>query len=290
MGLLASGDLPGIEMIFGNAVMNSGYAHRDAIWGWLDSQPPGDHSTRIRGALLNAIGYREPEIALTFLEKIPDTPENASLFQQGISSLFNGGSRMDLFEGLYENAPEKLRVRMLETGFQNGGKVVANDPVRWVARLSEIPPDRRANAAAGLAAAWAATDPGAAVKWAASLPEAGGRDTALRNIASAWAASDPHDAAQWVNTLPQGTGRDGATQSLVGALARSEPQAAWDWAVSIKSEQARFNSLQMAFLGLKKKNAESAEEMLNSSHLQPDLIKALRESYQPGLENRFFPR
>ena len=289
MGLLASGDLPGIEMIFGNAVMNSGYAHRDAIWGWLDSQPPGDHSTRIRGALLNAIGYREPEIALTFLEKIPDTPANASLFQLGISSLFNGGSRMDLFEGLYEKAPEKLRVRMLEMGFQDARKLIANDPALWIGRLGEIAPERRANSAAGLASAWATADPGAAVKWAASLPEEGGRDMAFRNIASTWASSDPHDAAQWVNTLPQGAGRDGATQSLVRALARSEPQAAWDWAMSIKSEDARLSSLEMAYLGLKKKNAESADEMLSNSNLRPELIQKLRDSYRPGLENRFFP-
>ena len=74
------------------------------------------------------------------------------------------------------------------------------------------------------------------------------------------------------------------------ALARSEPQAAWDWALSIKSEQLRFGSIQMAYLGMKKKDAATAEQMLDGANLQPELVKALRDSYQPGMENRIFPR
>ena len=290
MRLLTSGSFPGLENVFGNSVLNDGYAHRDAIWNWLDSQPSSDQTIRLRGSLLNAMGYKDPENALTFIDKIPDTPENASLFHMGLSSLFNGGSRMDLFEGLYEKAPERFRARLLEIGFQNGAKIMAGDPARWVARLNEIPSERRANAASGLAGAWATTDPAAAIKWATALPEDSGRDTALRSIANSWASTDPLDAAHWVDSLPQGPGRDNASQSIVMALARSEPQAAWDWAVSIKSEQLRFGSLQMAYLGLMKKDAATAEQMLNTSNLPPGLVKSLRESYQPGMENRIFPR
>lgn len=164
------------------------------------------------------------------------------------------------------------------------------DPARWVARLNEIPSERRATAASGLAGAWATTDPAAAIKRAPVLPEESGRDTALRSIANSWALTDPLDAAHWVDSLPQGPGRDNASQSIVMALARSEPQAAWDWAVSIKSEQLRFGSLQMAYLGLMKKDAATAEQMLITSSLPPGLVKSLRESYRPGTENRISPR
>ena len=290
MQMLTSGNFPGMENVFGNSVLNDGYAHRDAIWSWLDSQPSSDQTIRLRGSLLNAMGYKDPDNALTFLDKIPDTPGNASLFQMGLSSLFNGGSRMDLFEGLYEKAPEKFRARMIEVAFSNGGQFMANDPARWVARLNEIPAERRANAVGGLASAWATADPAAAIKWASALPHEGGRDTALRNIVSTWAAADPRDAAQWVNTLPQGSGRDSATQSIVMALSRSEPQAAWDWALSIKSEELRFGSIRTAYLGLMKKDAATAEQLLSSSNLQPDAVKLIRNSYQPGMENRIFPR
>ncbi len=289
MKLLTSGNIPGFENVFGNSVLNDGYAHRDAIWSWLDSQPSSDQTIRLRGSLLNAMGYKDPENALTFLDKIPDTPANASLFQMGISSLFNGGSRMDLFEGLYEKAPEKFRARMLEAGFQNGGKFMASEPERWVARLNELPADRRNSASSRLAATWALTDPSAAIKWASILPKDGGRESAIQSIASTWAYADPHNAAQWVNTLPQGATRDSASQSIVAVFARTEPQAAWDWALSIKSEQLRIGSIQLAYTGMKKKDAATAEQMLDSANLPPERVKAIRDSYQAGMENQIFP-
>ena len=72
MRLLAAGTLPGLESTFGNALLNDAYAQRDTIWTWLEGQPPGDQTTSLRASLLNAIGYREPQVGLGFLDQIGD--------------------------------------------------------------------------------------------------------------------------------------------------------------------------------------------------------------------------
>jgi hypothetical protein len=290
MRLIAGSDLPGLDHVYSNAILNAGYAHRDAIWGWLDGQPQTDIMRNLRGSMLSAIAWKEPEAALGFLERIPDTPENAPLLARGVSSLINGGSRMDQFEDLLEKAPSNLRPRMIETGFSYGAGNITTDPSRWIARLDEIPVERRAGAASRLASAWAAGDPGAAARWAESLSDASGREGALGSIAGTWAVNDPRETARWVDTLPVGGGRDAASRSLVTVLARSEPETAWTWALNIQSPESRLGSLQIAYLGLRKKDAAIAEQMLESANLPAADLQKLRDGYKPGTESQLFPR
>lgn len=296
MHLLATSGLPGLDQVFSNAVLNDGYAHRDAIWTWLEGQPPGDLTNNLRGSLLNAIGYKEPETALGFLEKIPDTPENSSLLEQGFASLVNSGGYMDRFEGLLEKAPAKLRPRLIETGFMyglmkpDGPSADRTEASRWAGRLNEVPAARRDNAASRLANAWAGSDPQAAVQWAMTLPEGDGRTAAFNSIGRAWAQNDPHEAARWVDTLPAGKGRDTATQGLVASLARSEPETAWTWAASIQSAEQRKESTQRAYLALMRKDPAIAEQMLTGANLPAAEVKALRDYYKPGMEKQAFPR
>ncbi len=290
MNLIVSSGLPALEQVFGNSVLNEGYAQRDSIWTWLDGQPQNELTRNLRGSMLNAMGYKEPDVAIAFLEKIADTPENALLLERGTSSLVNGGSRLDLIDGLIDKASPKIRGRLIESGLMYGAMNVGNDAQKWVARLNEIPTERRASAASRLANGWAMSDPQAAIKWASTLPETGGRDGALATIAGTWAGNDPHEAARWVDTLPQGNGRDIASQSLVNSLARAEPETAWTWAMSIQSEQTRFDAMRMAYMGLRKKDPAIAEQMLSSANLPPDKLENFRNTYKPGMENQFFPR
>lgn len=290
MRLLASETIPGLGWVFGNAILNEGYAQRDAIWNWLDGQPTSDITRGFRASLLNTIAWKEPEEGLRFLDKIANTAENAALLQRGVESLFNGGTRMEQFENLLGKASSNLRPRLIEIGVTAGALNITGEPSVWIARLDEIPVERRAIVASRLADVWAASDPQAALRWAATLKETGGRESALEAIAGTWAANDPHEAARWVDTLPAGPGRDNASRSLVGALAKSEPETAWTWALSVQSPGARIASLQVAYSGLRKKDPAIAEQMLQSANLPADAVKTLRENYKPEAEIQSVPR
>jgi hypothetical protein len=282
MRLLASDSIPGLGWVFSNAVLNDGYAQRDAIWSWLDGQPDSELIRNFRGSLLSAIAWKEPEAGLRFLDKIPDTPENASLIERGVSSLFNGGSQMEQFEKLLGQASSKLRPRLIEMGVASGALKGMGDPSIWVARLDEIPVERRASVTGALARGWAESDPQAALRWASSLSDAAGRDGAFSSIAGTWAVNDPQEAARWVDTLPAGAVRDNAARSLVGALAKSEPETAWTWALSVQSPEARSGSLRTAYIGLRKKDPAIAEQLLESANLPADMVKTLREGFKAG--------
>ena len=281
MRLLATGALPGLDRLFGNALVNDGYAQRDVIWTWLEGQPPGDQTTGLRASLLNAIGRKEPEVALGILDQIADTPENEKVFAQGVSSIVNFGS-MDQFGELLAKASPKLRPRLIEQATIWSADTVGADPALWIERLNEIPAKRRDSAISNLAEAWAATDPEAAVRWTSSLPKGKARDGAFGTIAATWAENDPHEAARWVDTLAPGADRDNASENIVDALVKSDPSAAWAWAASIQSPQQRADAMRVAYEGLIKKDPALAEETLASSGLPEAEITALRESSKPG--------
>lgn len=281
MHLLATGTLPGLDRVFDNALLNDGYAQRDTIWAWLEGQPPGEKTTTLRTSLLEAIGRKEPEMALNFIEKIADTTENEKVFDRAIVNIVNGG-RMEQFEELLGKASPKLRPRLIEQAITNGADTVGADPAPWIERLNEIPANRRDDVIGSLAGAWAENDPEEAVRWTASLPEGKARDGAFGTIASSWAQNDPHEAARWVDTLAPGAGRDNAAESIVDALVKSDPATAWAWAVSIQSPEQRADALRVAYEGLIKKDPGLAGATLASSGLPEAEITALRESFKPG--------
>jgi len=269
MHMLAQSGVAGFQGVLANSVLNEGYAQRDAIWKWLDDQPVNDFTRAARGSLLNAIGWKEPAVALGFLEKLPDTPENRELLQQGTRSLFNGGSQIHRIEELLAEASPKLRTLMIETGFDLGFNYqhAGFDPARWVPRINELPENRRENAFNGLARGWAGSDPEAAINWALSLTNPAQRDSAFDAATNGWAAADPHEAAEWVNSIPAGTQRDVASSNLVASLARSEPESAWTWALSIGDAGHKMRALQVAYGALRKKDSAIAQQMLRSANL-----------------------
>ncbi|MHA3772387.1 hypothetical protein ACXR0O_12710 [Verrucomicrobiota bacterium sgz303538] len=272
---LSQSGVPALGMVFGNSVLNDGYSQRDAIWEWLDEQPASDFTRAARGSLLNAIAWKEPNVALKFLEKLSDSPESEELLEQGTRSLINGGSQMYRIEELLSKASPKIRPYLLETGFQYGfgfydpSRGAALDPTRWLQRLDELPADRRVNAVSGLARGWASSDPQAAINWAMSLTDPAQREQAFGAAASAWAGSDPYESARWINSLPAGANRDTAARSLVGALSDSEPETAWTWALGIETPGQRMGALQIAYMGLRKKDPAIAKQLLQSANLSP---------------------
>ena len=280
---LTTTQFPGLLNVFGSAVINDGYATRDAVWSWLEGQPPSTTTQAIRQSLLSAIAWKEPYVALEFLDKIPDTPENAALLRQSGMSLLNGGERAELLESLLEKASAKIRPHLLEGAFNFAEGFMGREPQKWVQRLNELPEQQRQSAAQGLARAWAVTDPTAAAEWSLTLPD-GQKPLALRSAVSTWAQSEPQDAAAWINQQPKDLARDAATQSLVGVLAVSTPDSAWTWAMSIEDPSSRLQSLGYVYQRVRGKSPEAAEQLLQDPSLSPELVKAVREApATPGM-------
>ena len=117
MRSLAQSGLPALSQVFGNSVLNEGYGSHDAIWQWLGQQPANDFTRGARSSLLNAMAWKDPDTALAYLDKIPDSADNREILQNGTRALLNGGSQMDRFEDLLGKISPKLRPYLLEAGF-----------------------------------------------------------------------------------------------------------------------------------------------------------------------------
>jgi len=280
MRAIAQSDVQGLAGVFANSILNEGYAKRDAIWHWLDQEPPSTFTRGARGALINAIAWKEPDVALSFLEKLGDSDENKELLQQGARSLVNGGSQMSRMDEFLESASPKLRPYLLETAFDFGMQSAGADPQRWIARIAELPEERRTNAVAGVARGWAATDPEAAIAWASSLQDTTQRAEAFQAAAQSWAANDAPEAARWINSLPTGQNRDVAVNGLVGALVRNQPENAWTWALSIQTPQLKAQALQMAYMLTRQNDPARAEALLQTGQLSPAELQLLRRNEQ----------
>ncbi len=271
-----------------NSLLNDGYAQRDNLWAWLDQQPPSTFTRSARGWILNAVGWKDPDAGLEYLDRLPDTEENRETLQQGIRSLINGGSQLERLEPLLEKASAKIRPYLIEISLQHGMAYIGDrqskidfKPEVWLARIEELPADRRSNAMMGVAQGWAANDPEGALKWATALPDAAQRQQAFMGAVSTWVRNDPYEAAAWVGTLPKGADRDSAAQSLANSLCQSQPETAWTWAMSIENPDARRSSMQFAYWSLQKKDPAIADEMLKSANLTPAEVETLQKARSP---------
>jgi hypothetical protein len=278
---ISASGVPGIDSVLANSLLNDGYAQRDAVWQWLDRQPSNEFTKSARGWVINAVAWKEPMLALTFLDRLPDTPENKSVFEQGTRSMLNGGQQMHLFEEFMDAASPKLRPLLLAAAFDCGWRESVSDPQRWIKRIDELPQERRMQATSAVASGWAASDPGAAMDWALSLPEGSQRESAFGSVVSVWAINDSYEVTQWLGTQPAGSMRDTATRGLVSALSMTQPETAWNWALSITDEGVRYSALQLAYMGLRKKNPTVAAQMIESANLPPQQLEGLRSILGP---------
>ena len=272
---LSQSGLPALDNVLANSLLNDGYAQRETIWKWLDGQPPSAFTRSARGWVLNAVAWKEPNVAVEWIEKIPDTPENQPIIEQGTRSLLNGGSQMDRFEELFAKATPRMRVLLIEAGLSFGRTAMVGDPELWISRLNELPAERRSTALGGFASGWAANDPAKAIAWATALTDENERNMALGAATSGWAQSDPIEAARWLNTLPAGADRDIGAQGLAATLMNSEPESAWTWARSIADPARRMSATQLAYMGLRQKDPAIAKQMIEAAKLSPSEIEAL---------------
>lgn len=276
MRSISTAGVPGMDNVLANSLLNDGYAQKDAIWQWVDQQPANEFTKSARAWVINATAWKEPMAALALLERLPDTKENRELIDRGAASMINGGNQMRMFDQFLEAASPKLRPYLIEAGFGYGMYRSVDDPEKWVKRLEEVPEEKRANAMQSFGRGWAMSDPESAMKWAMSFPEGPKRDAAFGPVVNGWAQNDSYEVSQWIEKQPAGPTRDVATRGLVGALIETQPETAWTWALTIAGEQERLNALQLAYMGLRRKNPESAAQLLEASNLPPKQLEVLR--------------
>ena len=278
LDFVASSGIPGLDRALDNALSQAGYAQLDDVWRWLDRQPAGDFTRSLRGSLLWAMAWKEPDTALEYLEKLPDSPDNRKALETGTRGLFANGNGMNRIEDYLAKASPKMRTYLIETALAGIYESIGADARLWVNRINELPADRQGKAIAGLAQSWASADPQAAIQWALSQPDPANRDAALNASAKAWALSDIRDAAAWINAQAVGATRDTATRGLVGGLAHTQPESAWTWALSIQTPAQKIGALQSAYEGLRNKDPALAEQFLQSANLPPADAKTVRQT------------
>jgi len=113
---LAQDGMPDLSQLLSNTFVGDGYGQHDAVWQWLDQQPESDFTRKTRDALLYAMGWTDPDTAVAYLEKLPDTAENRQSFERAMRSLL-GYRQKDRFEDLFAKASPKLRPYLLASGF-----------------------------------------------------------------------------------------------------------------------------------------------------------------------------
>ncbi len=277
---LAQRPLHDLSPVFGNAVLNDGYARVEDMWKWLEAQPDSPFVNGARSSLLNAMAWKEPPRAFEQLEKLAAANADSPLLQQGVSSLLNGGTQMDEFENFYGQASPTIRALLLESALMFGRDTIGADPQVWVERLDDLPAEKRSRATMGLASSWAATDPEGALGWVNSLPDSPDRQNAVGAVTSSWANTDIFGAAAWIDSLPAGATRDIATGAMVGVAARKEPESAWSWALTIENREQRGPALMTAYRAMAEKDPALARQMAVSSNLSPEELQGLDEVAQ----------
>jgi hypothetical protein len=175
-------------------------------------------------------------------------------------------------------APAELKPELVLAGFSSGNNWPGGDVKPWIARIDQVPEEKRAWASSVLAARWAATDPDGAIAWAHQLPDDAARLQSYAAIAGRWAKADSYETSEWIRTLPPGQERDGATGALVKTIAQEEPDSALTWAQTIADSTQRTAGITAALEGWARRDLQGALRQLETSDLPPDVKEAVRQS------------
>lgn len=118
--------------------------------------------------------------------------------------------------------------------------LATTDPVRAFALGNDLTGEQQMLFMHRFADGWAMQDPEAAMKWAATVPDAVTRAALQATIISAEAEKHPAQAAQHILALPAGTpARSEAMQDLARSWAAKDTRAAIQWAEGLANEADR---------------------------------------------------
>jgi hypothetical protein len=190
---------------------------------------PGRSQRTAAGAAIYAWAFRDPEAALRALDAVEPAELKDFLRTRLVAGWVRGEHRdtanryiASLPEGAQRDSFAGMLARELN---EEGAEAV----MRWAEGVPEVVPSYKQTVFRKACAALAATDPQAAVRWAAAHA---GRDYAAGStaiIAGRWANTDPQAALEWLLALPGGAEREGAIADAFGQWLRLERREAELW-------------------------------------------------------------
>jgi hypothetical protein len=213
---------------------------------WVQTDPEGALNWMLEGgsavdpALAANVAGRlatgDPQLAASYLERMPAELRSVWLEQVAAPYALQDPDAAADWIARFSSEPN------YDTIVQQVVQMSALTDPAGAARMLQIAPDViQANAAAGVASAWAQRDLASAANWAANLAGSDARSNAVNTVVSSWAVRDPQAAQRWALSLPRGDTRDRALTALVSRFARPDFGVPIDRSVieAFNSDQAR---------------------------------------------------
>ena len=215
----------------------------------LIGQPAGNDRNAALGALLQKLADDDPGQAVTLLASVPETGLRQSFAAQ-------------IAAAWIEHDPAGGAAWLARSGFSFLARSVLNRLLasavtRWAAfdpaaatRFAASKPPASTGEAQELRAAsreWARKDPAAALAWAQSLPSGDPRrPPAAYGVLEGWTDLDPTQAAGYVGQLSYGANRlyAGEAAAVAARWTEHDPAAAARWAAGLPDRTARRDALQ----------------------------------------------
>lgn len=235
--------------------------------------------------------------AMKFAAGVTDPALAASLYRGLASNAWNG---------LVNTQQERVSDALMEIPPQFRGEIMADqvrmnyddgmmdysppfDGPRMAKALEGLPPSEATDKAVSrVAESWGASDPLAAMTWAAGQSDAGLREKATGAAMESWAKEDAWGASQWIDALPPGEQRDVAAHHLARVLRNDEPESAWTWAASISDPAIRLEARSAILRKWRDSGATNAQNAVNN--LPADLPAPDRQKLIDTLNHKDAPK
>lgn len=221
-----------------------------AEWLMTKGAPPEIRQQALRG-LFSTWLEKDRAGALKFAAEVRD-PALADALYKGVAFNAWGGrlnAQPEKVAAGFGDIPPSLRAGLLEEfvkmNFSDEPSDYAppfNGPAMAKALEGLPPAESTISAVTTVAAGWGASDPLAALAWAAGQSDAGLREKAAGAAVESWAKEDAWGASQWLNDQPPGEQRDVAAHHLARVLRSDDPESAWVWAGSISDPAIRMEA------------------------------------------------
>jgi hypothetical protein len=262
--LLSLPDSPARQRALGSLATTWAQTDSERFVSWLVANGARLPIEALRGAA-NVLPQQNPDIAAAYVDQVP-----GALRADWIAATASGYSRVD---------PERALVWLDrfrgEPVYEPGVAALAqqlasSDPRRAAALLESVGTntDVARRALPVIAMQWAQQDPVAAVQWASTLPERGGRSETLNMVMQQWARLDAQGARNWAMGLPSGSRRDQALVPVVSAIAATAtPDASLLDAFS--DDAMRYTALRNALFPLAQRDPDEARALVARHFTDP---------------------
>jgi hypothetical protein len=232
-------------------------------WGRIGGegavQSAANQSKHASRAAMAGWASENPEAAQAFFDGLELRGRNA---EGSISHVTQDDLRLGLAHGLGEADPD-LAAEFIADQF--GAKLVGHKEVGSMIRevtnhmaLEEglaaagewavaVEHPLRAEAIAGVARAYAAEDPHAAIEWLKSIEGKGFLGAAYYHTFDTWMREEPAQATEFITTMPDSRDRNEAISALVQRTIGEDPELALGWAENITEDSFRHRKFRDAF-------------------------------------------